>query len=68
MGLTFSILVGRLTGCVSTQYNTQQLFAETENVFLNKEIGAQFVFNLNTDATVNGLTFSQGGKKMEGKK
>lgn len=45
-----------------------ELFAEAENSFFIKEIAAQVVFNLNTDGTVNSLTFSQGGNKMEGKK
>lgn len=45
-----------------------ELFAETENSFFIKEIGAQVVFNLNTDGTVKSLSFSQGGNKMEGNK
>jgi CubicO group peptidase (beta-lactamase class C family) len=45
-----------------------ELFAETENSFLIKEIGAKVVFNLNTDGSIKSLTFSQGGMKMEGKK
>ena len=45
-----------------------ELFAETENSFFIKEIGAQIVFNLNTEGTVKSLIFSQGGNKMEGKK
>lgn len=45
-----------------------ELFAETENSFFIKEIGAQVVFNLNTDGTAKSLTFSQGEMKMEGKK
>lgn len=45
-----------------------ELFAETESSFFIKEIDAQVVFNLETDGTVKSLTFSQGGKKMEGKK
>lgn len=45
-----------------------ELFAEAENKFLIKEIGAQVVFNLNNDGTVISLTFSQGGNEMEGMK
>lgn len=45
-----------------------ELFAETENSFFIKEIGAQLVFNLNSDGTAASLTFSQGSNKMEGKK
>ncbi|MFN7119510.1 MAG: serine hydrolase [Saprospiraceae bacterium] len=45
-----------------------ELFAEAEHRFFIKEIGAQVVFNRNTDGTVKSLTFSQGGNKMEGKK
>lgn len=45
-----------------------QLFAETTNRFFIKEIDAQVVFNLDTNGTVKSLTFSQGGRKMEGKK
>ncbi len=45
-----------------------ELFAETENSFIIKEIGAQVVFNLNREGTVKSLTFSQGGNQMEGKK
>jgi hypothetical protein len=45
-----------------------KLFAEAENSFFIKEIGAQVVFILNTNGTVTSLTFSQGGNKMEGKK
>jgi CubicO group peptidase (beta-lactamase class C family) len=45
-----------------------QLFAETENSFFIKEIDAQVVFNLDPDGTIKSLTFSQGGKKIEGKK
>ena len=44
------------------------LFAETENSFFIKEIGAQVVFDVHTDGTVKSLAFSQGGRKMEGKK
>lgn len=45
-----------------------QLHAETRNSFFIKEIAAQVVFNLNADETVTGLTFSQAGTKMHGKK
>lgn len=45
-----------------------ELFAEAEHSFFIKEIDAQIVFNLDTDGTVKSLTFSQGGKKMEGRK
>lgn len=45
-----------------------QLHAETKNSFFIKEIAAQVVFNLNADETVTGLTFSQAGSKMDGKK
>ncbi len=45
-----------------------QLFAETENSFFIKEIDAKIVFNLDADGAVKSLVFSQGGKKMEGKK
>jgi len=45
-----------------------QLFAETENIFFIKEIDAQIIFNLDANNTVKSLTFSQGGRKMEGKK
>lgn len=45
-----------------------ELFAESENNFFIKEIGAQVLFNLNTDGVVKSLIFSQGGNKMEGKK
>lgn len=47
---------------------TVQLFAETENSFLIKEIDAKIHFNLDSDGTFKSLTFSQGGNKMEGKK
>jgi CubicO group peptidase (beta-lactamase class C family) len=47
---------------------TLELIPETENSFLLKEIGAQILFNFNTDGTTKSLTFSQGGNKMEGKK
>jgi len=52
----------------ATGQPTVQLFAETESSFFIKEIGAQVVFNLDTNGTVKSLTFSQGGNKMEGKK
>lgn len=45
-----------------------ELFAETEHAFLVQEIGAQMIFNKDTDGTVKSLTFSQGGNKMEAKK
>lgn len=53
---------------VATGQPEVELFAESVNSFFIKEIGAQIVFNLNTDDTVKSLTFSQGGNKMEGKK
>lgn len=52
----------------ATGQPTVELFAESENSFLIKEISAQVIFNLNTDGTVKSLTFSQGGNKMEGNK
>ncbi|RIW13405.1 serine hydrolase [Algoriphagus lacus] len=45
-----------------------ELFAKTENTFYIKEIGAQLVFNKDSDGIINSLTFAQGGNKMEGKK
>lgn len=47
---------------------TLALIPETENSFLLEEIGAQIMFNFNTEGTVKSLTFSQGDMKMEGKK
>ena len=47
---------------------TLELIPETENSFLLEEIGAQIMFNFNTDGTPKSLTFSQGVKKIEGKK
>lgn len=47
---------------------TLELIPETENSFLLEEIGAQIMFNFNTDGTPKSLIFSQGGMKMEGKK
>lgn len=47
---------------------TLELIPETENSFLLEEIGAQIMFNFNTDGIPKSLTFSQGGMKMEGKK
>ncbi|MCP9769083.1 serine hydrolase [Lacihabitans sp. LS3-19] len=52
----------------TTGQPTVELFAETEHIFLIKEIDAQVVFNIDTNGTVKSLTFSQGGRKMEGKK
>lgn len=45
-----------------------ELFAQSENSFFIKEIGAQIVFTSNPDGMVIGLSFSQGGNAMEGKK
>ena len=45
-----------------------ELFAQSENSFFIKEIGAQIVFISNPDGMVEGLSFSQGGNTMEGKK
>lgn len=45
-----------------------ELTPERENNFLLEEIGAQIMFNFNSDGTTKSLTFSQGGMKMEGKK
>jgi CubicO group peptidase (beta-lactamase class C family) len=53
---------------VATGQPAVELFAEAENSFFIKEIGAQILFNLNTDGTVKNLSFSQGGNKMEGKR
>lgn len=53
---------------VATGQPAVELFAESENVFFIKEIGAQIQFNLNSDGTVKSLNFSQGGNKMEGKR
>lgn len=52
----------------ATGQPTVELFAETENSFIIKEINAQVVFNLDIDGTVKSLTFSMGGNIMEGKK
>ena len=52
----------------ATGQPTVELFAETENSFIIKEINAQVIFNLDIDGTVKSLTFSQGGNKMEGNK
>lgn len=53
---------------VATGQSAVELFAETDNSFFIKEIGARVVFNADTDGTVKSLDFSQGGNKMEGKK
>lgn len=45
-----------------------ELTAETKNSFFIEEIAARVLFNLNTDGTIRSLTFSQGGKKIEGNK
>ncbi len=47
---------------------TLELTPETETSFLLAEIGAQIVFNFNTEGVIKSLTFSQGGMKIEGKK
>ncbi len=47
---------------------TIELNHETGNSFLLEEVGAQIMFNFNTDGTVKSLIFSQGETKMEGKK
>lgn len=56
-------LYGKTTG-----QPTLELTIETENSFLLEEIGAQILFNPNPDETVKSLTFSQDGRKVEGKK
>jgi CubicO group peptidase (beta-lactamase class C family) len=45
-----------------------ELLAVAAHRFFIKEIDAQIVFDLHADGTVEGLTFSQGGNKMAGKK
>ncbi len=45
-----------------------ELFAQTENSFFIKEMGAQIVFNLGSNGMVESLSFAQGGNKMVGKK
>ena len=47
---------------------TLELIPEKENCFLLEEIGAQIIFNFNTNGTVISLTFCQGDNKIEGKK
>jgi Beta-lactamase class C and other penicillin binding proteins len=53
---------------IATGQPTVELFAETEDRFLIKEIGAQIGFNVNADGIIISLTFTQGGNQMEGKK
>lgn len=45
-----------------------ELFAESESLFTIKEVGAQLLFHIGTDGTVESMTFSQGPAQMEGKK
>ncbi len=45
-----------------------QLHAATQNSFFIKEIAAQVQFDWNADGSVTGLTFSQAGNTMKGKK
>lgn len=47
---------------------TIELNAKTQNSFVIDEIDAQIAFNSDTNGLVTGLTFSQRGMKMEGKK
>lgn len=56
-------LIAKTTGQPSVE-----LFAQTENSFFIEEIDAHVIFNLNSNGIVESLTFSQGGKKTEGKK
>jgi hypothetical protein len=56
-------LMAKATGQPSVE-----LFAEAEDRFFIKEIGAQVIFNVDSHGSVLSLTFSQGGQQMEGKK
>ncbi|MFM2394555.1 MAG: hypothetical protein RLZZ546_2537 [Bacteroidota bacterium] len=58
---------GQLYGKTAGQ-PTLELIPETESSFLLEEIGAQVLFNFNADGTTKSLTFSQGGRAMEGMK
>lgn len=58
---------GRLIA-VTTGQPAVELLAVAAHTFWIKEIDAQVVFERDTDGTVMGLAFSQGGNKMEGKR
>lgn len=45
-----------------------ELFAEAENRFFIRELGAQISFHPDPNGAIQSLTFSQGGQHMEGKK